>query len=213
MLCNNVQVPRVASTRIRAALIQRAAEMLAARETVTLRSVVSGTGASTMAVYTHFGDMDGLWRAVRQEGFSLLAARLRAVPRTEDPLADVAALGGAYAAHALAHPELYRVMFDAAADLDDPEAADTTLQLLVDAVARAREHGRLAADADPAQCATQIWVSGHGPLQLVVTGVLPADVLDSLALPTTAAILLAAGADPAATAAAVGAGWRSQRHG
>ena len=150
-------------------------QMLAAARPVTLRSVVAGTGASTMAVYTHFGDMDGLWRAVRQEGFGLLAERLRAVPapRTRSPMSRRSA--PAYAAHALAYPELYRVMFDAAADLDDPEAADTTLQLLVDAVARAREHGRLAAETDPAQCATQIWVSGHGPLQLVVTGVLPAD--------------------------------------
>lgn len=184
--------------------------MLAAREPVTLRSVVAGTGASTMAVYTHFGDMDGLWRAVRQEGFVLLGARLRAVPITPDPLADIVALGAGYAEHALAHPELYRVMFDAAADLDDPVAADATLQLLVDAVARACEVGLLHADTDPHQVATQIWVSGHGLLQLVVTGVLDAVVIDALAPETTTAILASAGAG-ADVANSVRSGWRSQR--
>ena len=57
--------------------------MLARREPVTLRAVVAGTGVSTMAVYTHFDGMPGLWRAVRQEGFTRLA---RAVGRgTADP--------------------------------------------------------------------------------------------------------------------------------
>lgn len=84
-----------------------------------------------MAVYTHFGDMAGLWRAVRQEGFALLADRLAAVPTTNDPIADAAALGAGYLAHAFDHPELYRLMFDAAADLDDPAAADDTTAILV----------------------------------------------------------------------------------
>ena len=49
-------------------------------------------------VYTHFGGMPGLWRAVRQEGFTRLAARLAAVPHDRRPGADLAALGAAYVA-------------------------------------------------------------------------------------------------------------------
>ena len=48
--------------------------MRARREPVTLRALVEGTGASTMAVYPHFGGMPGLWSAVRQEGFTRLTA-------------------------------------------------------------------------------------------------------------------------------------------
>jgi len=70
------QMPRKASPAVRDALVERAAEMLARREPVTSRALVEGTGASTMAVYTHFGGMPGLWRAVRQEGFTRLARRL-----------------------------------------------------------------------------------------------------------------------------------------
>src|SRR3712207_5132737 len=93
LLCRDGRVPGPASPAVRAALVERAAEMLVRREPVTLRALVEGTGASTMAVYTHFGGMPGLWRAVRQEGFTRLAHRLAGVPATDDPIADLAALG------------------------------------------------------------------------------------------------------------------------
>ncbi len=53
--------------------------MLRTRQPVTLRALVAGTGVSTMAVYTYFGGMDGLWKALRQEGFTRLAAKLACV--------------------------------------------------------------------------------------------------------------------------------------
>ena len=77
-LCNVAQVPRTADPGVRVALVERAAEMLARREVVTLRALVDSVGTSTMAVYTHFGGMAGLWRAVRQEGFTRLAKTPRA---------------------------------------------------------------------------------------------------------------------------------------
>ncbi|MCX5015353.1 hypothetical protein OG765_31025 [Streptomyces sp. NBC_00555] len=45
--------------------------------------------------------MDGLWKAMRQEGFTRLAARLDAVSMCADPVRDLAALGAAYLANAL----------------------------------------------------------------------------------------------------------------
>lgn len=199
------QVPRAASPAVRSALVERAAEMLAAREPVTLRTLVAGTGASTMAVYTHFGGMPGLWRAVRQEGFDRLADRLATVPGTTDPVRDLVALGAAYAAHALAHPDLYRAMFDARADLDDPAAADATFGVLVSCAERARATGRVS--WVPLDLATRFWVSGHGLLILVVTGVLPAGELDRHVPPTMTALLVAAGDDPVRCRRSVAAGW------
>jgi AcrR family transcriptional regulator len=151
--------------------------MLAAREPVTLRSLVQGCGASTMAVYTHFGGMDGLWRAVRQEGFTRLAARLDSVDPTDDAVRDLAALGAAYLANALDHPALYRVMFDTAADLEDPAAADRAFGVLVSGAARARDAGRLLVTTDPGRLATDLWASGHGLAMLVLSGVLPAEAV------------------------------------
>jgi AcrR family transcriptional regulator len=192
---------------VRTRLVERAARMLADREPVTLRALVEGTGASTMAVYTHFGGMPGLWSAVRQEGFTRLAARLAAVPRTADPVHDLVALGVAYARNALDAPELYRAMFDARADLADAPAADATFDRLVDAVARARDEGRLAATTDPRAVATQYWAAGHGLVSLVVQGVLPADGLAPLATGTAVALLTAAGDDPGRCRASVQRAW------
>jgi AcrR family transcriptional regulator len=115
------QVPRAAPPEVRVALVERAATMMASREPVTLRALVDGTGASTMAVYTHFGGMPGLWRAVRQEGFTRLAAHLGAVSWTTDAVRDLMALGAGYVSNALANPVLYRAMFDTAAELEDPQ--------------------------------------------------------------------------------------------
>ncbi|MFF3209570.1 TetR/AcrR family transcriptional regulator [Streptomyces sp. NPDC002886] len=168
---------RTKDPAIRSLLIERAAMMLRTREPVTLRSVVAGTGVSTMAVYTYFGGMDGLWTAMRQEGFKGLAAVLDTVEPSADPVRDLAALGAAYVRHALAAPDLYRIMFDAGFALEDAKAADETLHRLVSAVERAKSAGRFHEDTDPLTLATHSWVIGHGLASLVATGPLPRQVL------------------------------------
>ncbi len=102
-------MPRPQSPEVRRALIERAAGLLARREPVTLTSLVEGCGVSTMAVYTYFDGMAGLWSAVRQEGFTRLAARLAGVRRGRDAVRHLAALGVAYTVNALMNPDLYRV--------------------------------------------------------------------------------------------------------
>ncbi len=80
--------------------------------------------------------------------------------------------------------------------------------LLVDAVARAREEGRLAAGTDPVGVATRLWLAGHGLLALVGQGVLPADVVAGHSVETTVALLTSAGDDPAVCRASVSRAWR-----
>ncbi len=181
--------------------------MLAGHEPVTLRSLVEGTGASTMAVYTHFGGMPGLWRAVRQEGFTRLAAHLAAVGSTTDPVRDLMALGAAYVSNALANPALYRAMFDLDAELEDPQAATATFQVLVSGAERAHRAGRLAPACDPQELATQFWAVGHGLSMLVLSGVLRREDLDVHAPAMAAALLVAAGDQPARCRRSVRTGW------
>ncbi|MEV4163245.1 TetR/AcrR family transcriptional regulator [Nonomuraea dietziae] len=180
---------------VRSLLIDRAAQMLRTREPVTLRSLVAGTGVSTMAVYTYFGGMDGLWKALRQEGFSRLAAKLAAVAMSADPVRDLAALGAAYLSNALESPDLYRVMFDAGFELEDAAAADETLYCLVRAAERARETGRFRDDVDPVELATQSWAIGHGLASLVATGPLPRQAF-AHGVPLLTALFVSAGDDP-----------------
>lgn len=201
------QVPKIASAAVRLALMERAAQMLARREPVTLRALVEGTGASTMAVYTHFGGMPGLWRAVRQEGFTRLAARLAQVETTSDPVRDLAALGAAYTGNALANPALYRAMFDAQADLDDPDTAAATFQVLVSHADRAREQHRFRDTCDPEAVATRLWAAGHGLTMLVLTDVLPREALATHAPAISTALFVAAGDEESRCHRSVQTGW------
>lgn len=207
-MCN---MPRAADPAVRLALLETAAELLARREPVTARSLADRVGASTTALYTHFGGMPGLWRAVRSEGFARLGRRLAAVPRTDDPVRDLAALGAAYLDSARADPFLYRTMFDAAADLEDPAVADDPFALLVEAADRARRAGRFAGTSDPLAVATRYWAGGHGLAMLVVTGVLPAEALALHGPELAVAAFVAAGDESTRCRTSVLAGWSDAR--
>lgn len=192
---------------VRSMLIDRAAQLLRERQPVTLRGLVAGTEVSTMAVYTYFDGMDGLWRAVRQEGFTRLAQRLATVPVTEDPVHDLAALGSAYLDNALANPDVYRAMFDAGFALEDAKAADATLDRLVRAAESARSIGRFEADIDPLDLATRSWTIGHGLAGLVATGPLPPAALGH-GIPLLTALFVGAGDEPQRCERSVTSGWR-----
>jgi len=191
---------------VRSLLLDRAAQMLRTRQPVTLRTLVAGTGVSTMAVYTYFGGMDGLWKALRQEGFTRLAAQLAAVKMSADPVRDLAALGAAYLANAMENPDLYRVMFDACFDLEDTGAADETLHRLVRAIDRAKAAGRFRDEVDPLELATQSWTIGHGLASLVVTGPLPHQAL-AHGVPMLTALFTSTGDEPGRCRRSVEHGW------
>ena len=197
---------------VRRRLLERAARMLRDREPVTLRSLVAGTGASTMAVYTHFGSMEGMWQALRQEGFTGLEEAFSIIPATDDPLQDLTALICAYLRHGLEHPDLYRVMFDASIELVDLPAADATLDYLVRAARRAIDVGRLHPDTEPLDVATQAWAVAHGLLSLVAGGPLPSEALQH-AVPILSALFAGSGDDPERSRRSVQAGWNLQEPG
>jgi AcrR family transcriptional regulator len=193
---------------VRELLLVRAAAMLARREPVTLRSLVAGSGVSTMAVYTYFDGMAGLWGAVRQEGFRRLEQRVDAVPTFRDPVRHLAALGVAYVENALSNPNLYRTMFDATFDLPDPDAADETFGHLIAAANRSIDAGRFDPLAEPADIALRVWASGHGIVSLAVTGVLDVAGLRRHAPAMTAALFVDAGDEPERARRSVSAAWR-----
>ncbi|MFY7065308.1 TetR/AcrR family transcriptional regulator [Nocardiopsis changdeensis] len=198
---------RPARPEVRRLLIERAAGMLARRETVSLRGLVAGTGVSTMAVYTYFDGMPGLLGAVRQEGFGRLAARLAALPATDDPVGDLAAAGAAYAASARHNPDLYTLMFDGSLPLPDDRAADATLGHLVDAVERAVAAGRFDAGVEPRAFAHELWMLGHGACMLFATGVLSFEQVEPIVTSGLTRLYRAAGDDPDAAGRSSGEGW------
>ncbi len=162
---------------VRRRLLDAAARVLAEEGpgALTARRLTREVGTSTMAVYTHFGSMPALVRAVVADGFAQLQARVGAVPVTDDPLHDLTAAAAAYCAHAREHPPLYAVMFGSASlggyRLTDDEKAVglEAFGQLVAFVARAMDAGALR-DDDPAAVAGQLWTALHGYLMLEQAG-------------------------------------------
>jgi AcrR family transcriptional regulator len=162
--------PKVADPQVREALVEAAARILAREGPAALstRRLAADLGTSTMAVYTHFGGMDGLHRAVREEGFARLTGYFSSVTPTRDPVADLAAQGWAYCFNAVANPQLYRAVFlEPPIDSDDKAVGAAAVQQPIDTVARCIEAGRFA-PADPESLAVQTWAGAHG----MVTGAL-----------------------------------------
>src|SRR5438874_77229 len=136
-----------AAENLRPALIEAAARLIATEGVgaLTLRRVADEVGTSTMAIYTHFGGMPELRRAVRREGFARLAARGARVGESDDPVADVAMLGLEYYEHAVSDPHLYRVMYmEQPLDADDAESGGDTFNMLAAAMRRCIDAGRFA---------------------------------------------------------------------
>jgi AcrR family transcriptional regulator len=201
---------RTKDPAVRTQLLERAAHLLRTREPLTLRSLVAGTGVSTMAVYTYFGDMNGVWKALRQEGFTRLAARFAEVVPSGDPVEDLTTLITAYLGNALDHTDLYRVMFDANFALEDLKAADATLEYLVQAAGRARAAGRFRAGIEPLELATQSWTIAHGLVSLVANGPLPRETLAN-GVPLLIGLFVHLGDNPRKCSRSVENGWKNLR--
>ncbi|ONM48826.1 hypothetical protein B0T44_04385 [Nocardia donostiensis] len=166
------------------------------------RRIAAEVGASTMAVYTHFDGMPGLVHAIVIEAFHRFDRAMAAMPRTDDPVADLFLIGEAYHSYARAHPQRYRLMFGLApstppADLTPPDAGPAgkaAFGQLVEVVERIRASGRIGAE-DPNIVASRIWSLIHGAVLLELAGYLDAeqDVIDSIVQPATADLLAGMG--------------------
>lgn len=78
---------------------------------IKARTVASASGLSTMVVYSHFGGIPELVRAVVDHGFEELGRAFSRVPVTEDPVADLFALALTCRRVAGENPHLYDLMF------------------------------------------------------------------------------------------------------
>lgn len=176
--------PRTLDADVRARLLEAASETIATDgpAALSLRDVARRAGTSTTAVYALFGNRDRLVEAVGEEAFRRFAARLAQAGTTQDPAADLLALGLAYRAHALAEPHFYRVMFDvpgtgARASSSPGVVEREPFIVLRLAVARTlRAQGRPTTTAPTVAAA--LWAHVHGLVSLELAGLLPVPPAD-----------------------------------
>ena len=141
---------------------------------LSMRRLAQLVGTSTTAVYSLFGSKSALVRAVFLEAFGRFGARLDAVPRTDDPLADLLNLAIAYRESARADPHLYAIMFGKVIPEFEPEPEDieaslVTMKPLVDAVSTAAAQGLLV-DAPVHTIVLALWSQAHGLVSLELAG-------------------------------------------
>lgn len=147
-------------------------------EALQARKIAAEIGASTMAVYTHFGGMNGLLEAIVFAAFERFGAALASAPKTDDPMADFFVMGYAYREFARACPQRYRLMFGLAVpqkfDVHEMPIATATFNQLVAAIERMVNSGRIRRD-DTAELAGRIWAMIHGVVLLELVGALQQD--------------------------------------
>lgn len=162
---------------MRVQLIEAAARVLAEEgpHAVTTRRVASEVGTSTTAIYSLLGGKEEMFRAMFLEGFTRLAERQHALEPSDDPIADLRAIGRTYFENGVTNPHLYEVMFhrpvaDFVPEPDDIAFAYSTLHHLVDAVQRAIDAGVVRGNAR--DVATELWALAHGVTSLTIAGMI-----------------------------------------
>ena len=156
---------------LRAALIDQALSLLETNdlEQLSLREVARNVGVSATAVYRHFPSKESLLRALAQHGLQLLAKQQQAAAAKVSRPAAFAQTGRAYVRFALAHPNLFRLIFihtpaRMQPDAESPE--DSPAHLLRTSVARA-----LGSNATPEKVfegALRAWSLVHGLSMLIL---------------------------------------------
>ncbi len=159
---------------VRRALIDAAAQILADEgpAALSVRRVAQEVGASTMVVYTHLGDKDGMIDAVLEHALGAVAHR--------DPWAHLRALGHAYRGFARANPAAYRLMFGRASPSSTmPPSGARAFEALTSAIARIMAAlDRPARSIEPA--AMSVWAATHGIVSLELAGGCPPADVDAL---------------------------------
>lgn len=181
-------------------------------EVLRARELTAEIGASTQAIYTLFGGMPGLIEAMVADAFGRFADHVDAVPEGDDTVADFFAKGWAFSEWALAHPQLYRLMFGltggglrqhaglemtvAGAVNVSPEA-QRAQDVLIRSMGRVVESGRIR-PVDPFVASSQFLSATHGYLLLEIAGVFSAsgDGLEILRA-TGTNLMIGLGDDPA----------------
>ena len=138
---------------LRGALLRAAAKTLEKQgvDRLSLRQLARKAGVSHGAPYRHFPDRAALLAALAQDGFDRLRERLAS--------SRGRAIGEAYVAFALEHPQRFRLM--------SGERSRETYAVLLEAF-RARQEV-----PDPERAAAAAWALVHGLASLLLDGQFP----------------------------------------
>ncbi|MBJ8343901.1 WHG domain-containing protein [Antrihabitans sp. YC2-6] len=145
---------------------------------IKARTVAAATGLSTMVVYSHFGGIPELVRAVVDEGFNDLDRAFSETPTTADPVADLFAMALSCRRVARQNPHLYDLMFGLSTRATYRPMGESDIRFsgrshafrdafahMLEACVRLANSGRIEPQ-DPEVVAAQLWSYVHGYITL-----------------------------------------------
>lgn len=150
------------------------------------RSIATEAGLSTMAIYTHFGSLECLLAGVGQYGFDGLTRLLEELPKSEDPVADIAVASSAYRRFARTYPRLYQLIFEvygpnpdsgcrAAVLLNEDAGSAGPAAYFASSLQRIARSCPAAGGIEAEMAAARFWAMIHGSVTLELAGLWPID--------------------------------------
>ncbi|MFM0739757.1 TetR/AcrR family transcriptional regulator [Paraburkholderia xenovorans] len=171
---------------------------------LSMRKIADAIEYSPATLYLHFASRDEIAQALCAEGYAQLLETFVPLVEIADPAGRLRALGRAYVAFGVAHPETYRLIFmedpsytgaalggaggsagvsadNAAPPKPDDDPGDASLRIMLAALDELKAAGRLPASTDTAVWAEAFWATLHGIVALNLTcPVFPSVSLDTV---------------------------------
>ena len=161
---------------LRNALIQAGLELLAegGAQELDLRKVARRAGVSHAAPYRHFANKQALIAAINEEGFHMLAERIRSTLNevSDEPSEQLLGVALAYVRFAKENPWLMREMFSGITIERETfeslhTASKSVYRLYAEVIRSGQERGKIV-DGDPTALAGVLWSVLHGLAMLII---------------------------------------------
>lgn len=165
---------------VKSRLLDEAASIVSSggADALSVRGLAAAAETTTAAVYTLYGNRDGVLAALYSRAVDHFAASLERVPTEGSPIDVIMQLGRAYRAAALQDPHGYQVIFGGVVRAGElpADAASRSQQAfgpVFAQVERGQAAGVLRADVSAAQIAVALWALVHGMVSLELGPSLP----------------------------------------
>jgi AcrR family transcriptional regulator len=140
---------------------------------VSVRRVAQEADTTTRAVYSLFGDKEGLLRGLYHEAAETMRRHHEEVPESDEPLMEITALALGYRRAALEHPHAYGMFMGMVpgfhATQEDRVLATRSLRRVLAALTRFVDAG-VFPGRDPRALGMQLWAQVHGLATLELQG-------------------------------------------
>lgn len=169
-------IRREQQTRLRSAIVDAAAELLATGGLggLSVRAIAANVGASTKVIYSHCGGKPGIISALYSRGFESLAKTMKDAASTGGtPRVRLLAVARAYRDFAVASPHLYELMYgprvrELLPSPDDRDDARRLQTIVTELFVEAQAEGQFR-KSDPVDLSRIFWAALHGCVSLELT--------------------------------------------